>query len=95
MLSAKNGINYQHCDRTVSFLLNPSSLRDLKDVKLAGIFERLPPITEPDPHNFPVIVQLLSDLSDFLASGEGILLEVGIEDLNGLRGEGGPTLAFL
>lgn len=70
------------------------ALRDLKDVQLAGVLECLAPIAEPDPHYFPVIVEFLSDLSDLLASGQWVLLEVGIESLNGLWGEGGAALAF-
>lgn len=71
------------------------ALRDLKDVQLAGVLERLAPIAEPDPHNLPVIVELLSNLSDFLSGGQWVLLEVGIESLYGLGGEGGAAFAFL
>lgn len=70
------------------------ALRNLKNVQLAGVLECLAPIAEPDPHYFPVIVEFLSDLSDLLASGQWVLLEVGIESLNGLWGKGGAALAF-
>lgn len=72
-----------------------SALRDLKDIQLAGVLERLTPVAEPDPHDLPVIVELLSNLGDLLACGQRVLLEVGVKSLYGLGGKGGAALAFL
>lgn len=71
------------------------ALRDLKDIQLAGVLERLAPIAEPDAHDLPVVVELLSNLGDLLACGQRVLLEVGIQSLYGLGGEGGAAFAFL
>lgn len=69
-------------------------LGDLKDVEFTGVFEGLPAVAEPDADDFAVVVELLGDLGDLLAGGQGVLLEVGVESLNGLGGEGGTALPF-
>lgn len=70
------------------------SLRDLKDIQLAGVLERLSPIAEPDPHHLSVIVELLSNLGDLLARRQWVFFKIGIKSLDSLWCEGGAALAF-
>lgn len=69
-------------------------LGDLKDVEFTGVFEGLPAVAEPDADDFAVVVEFLGDLGDLLAGGQGVLLEVGVESLDGLGGEGSTALPF-
>lgn len=70
-------------------------LLHLKHVDLAGVLQRLPSVAEPHAHHLAVVVELLGDLRDLLASGQRILLKVGVEHLYGLRREAGASLALL
>ena len=76
-------------------LRKESVLLHLEDVYLAGVFQRLSPVAEPHPHHLAVVVELPCDLRDLLARGQGVLLKVCVEDLDGLRREAGAPLAFL
>ena len=76
-------------------LTQQSVLLHLEDVNLAGVFQRLSPVAEPHPHHLAVVVELPCDLRDLLARGQGVLLKVSVEDLDGLRREAGAPLAFL
>lgn len=69
--------------------------RDLKHVEFAGVFKCLPPVAEPDPDHFAVVIELLGDFRDLLACGQGVLLEVGVEGFDGLWRERGAPLALL
>lgn len=68
---------------------------NLKHIDLAGVLQCLPPVAEPYADNLTVVVELLSDFRNLLSRGQGILLKVGVEHFDSLRGEAGATLAFL
>lgn len=69
-------------------------LLNLEDVDLARVFQRLPPVAEPNSDHLSVIVQLSCDLRNLLARWQRVLLKVRVEDLNGLRREAGAPLAL-
>lgn len=79
--------------RLIKPLRIPSLLR-LEHVDFACVFQRLSPVAEPHSNHFPVIVQLSGNLCDFLACGQSVLLEVGVQDFYRLRCETGAPLAF-
>lgn len=74
--------------------LRTLSLLRLEHVDFARVFQRLSPVAEPHSNHFPVIVQLSGNFCNFLACGQSVLLEVGVQNLNRLRGEAGAPLAF-
>lgn len=78
-----------------SMLHSPSFLLGLKHVDLAGIFQSLSTVTEPDPNHLAVVVQLLGDLCNLLARRKRVFFEVSVEDLDGLRREAGSPFTFL
>lgn len=59
-----------------------------------SVFQRLPLIAEPHPHHLAIIVQFLGDLRHLLTGRVSVLLEVAVEDFQGLRRERGPPLAL-
>lgn len=61
---------------------------------LYSVFQSLPFIAEPDAHHLAVIVQFLCDFRHLLTGGVSILLEVAVEDFQGLRRERGPAFAL-
>lgn len=61
---------------------------------LYSVFQRLPLITEPNAHHLAIIVQFLRDFRHLLTRGVSILLEVAVEDFQGLRRERGPAFAL-
>lgn len=71
------------------------ALLDLKHIDLASVFQSLSAVTKPDPNHLSVVIQLLGDLCNLLASGKGVFLKVSVEDLDGLRREAGSPLALL
>lgn len=71
------------------------ALLDLKHIDLASVFQSLSTVTKPDPNHLSVVIQLLGDLCNLLASGKGVFLKVSVEDLDGLRCEAGSPLALL
>lgn len=69
-------------------------LLNLEDIDLARVFQRLPPVAEPDSDHLSVIVQLSCNLRDLLARRQCILLKVRVEDFYGLWRETGASLAL-
>ncbi len=62
---------------------------------LYSVFQCLPLIAEPNAHHLTIIVQFLCDFCHLLTGGVSILLEVDVEDFQGLRRERGPAFALL
>lgn len=70
-------------------------LLGLKHVDLACIFQSLSTVTKPDPNHLSVVIQLLCDLCNLLASRKGVFLKVSVEDLDGLRREARSPFTLL
>ncbi|RLV64447.1 hypothetical protein DV515_00017481 [Chloebia gouldiae] len=67
----------------------------VEDIELAGVLEGLAAVAEPHAHHLALVAQLLRDARDLGARGQRVALEVRVERLEGLRGEGRAPLALL
>lgn len=70
-------------------------LLNLEDINLARVFQRLPPVAEPNSHHLSVVFQLSCNFCDLLARWKCVLLKVRVEDLYGLWRETGASFALL